>query len=84
MCGASFGPLLTGKLSDVLAHRAAALHGSLSVTETFRAIGLQEAMLIIPVLCIALAFVLYMGSRTIIGDIARREAAAQAATVNAS
>ncbi len=25
MCGASLGPLLTGKLIDVLAHRAAAL-----------------------------------------------------------
>jgi MFS family permease len=84
MCGASFGPLLTGKLSDVLAHRAAALAGSASVTEAFRAIGLQQAMLIIPVLCIALAFVLYMGSRTIIADIAKREAAAHVATANAS
>jgi len=55
MCGASFGPLLTGKLSDVFAHRAAALAGSATVTETFRATGLQQAMLIIPVLCIALA-----------------------------
>jgi predicted MFS family arabinose efflux permease len=80
MCGASFGPLLTGKLSDVLAHRAAALAGSATVTETFRATGLQQAMLIIPVLCIALAFVLYMGSRTIITDIARREAIADGAS----
>src|SRR6202043_3356080 len=39
MCGASLGPLLTGKLSDVLAHRAAALTGSATVTETFRATG---------------------------------------------
>jgi hypothetical protein len=37
-------------------------------------------MLIIPVLCIALAFVLYMGSRTIITDIARREAIAGGAS----
>jgi predicted MFS family arabinose efflux permease len=80
MCGASFGPLLTGKLSDVLAHRAAALAGSATVTETFRATGLQQAMLIIPVLCIALAFVLYMGSRTIITDIARQEAIASGAS----
>ncbi|MGH9743404.1 MAG: spinster family MFS transporter [Candidatus Acidiferrum sp.] len=78
LCGASFGPLLTGKLSDVLAHRAAVLAGSATITEAFRAIGLQQAMLIIPVLCIALAFVLYMGSRTILVDIARREAAAHA------
>jgi predicted MFS family arabinose efflux permease len=80
MCGASFGPLLTGKLSDVLAHRAAALAGSATVTETFRATGLQQAMLIIPVLCIALAFVLYMGSRTIITDTARQEGIAGGAS----
>jgi hypothetical protein len=80
MCGASFGPLFTGKLSDVLAHRAAALAGSATVTETFRATGLQQAMLIIPVLCIALASVLYMGSRTIITDIARRGAIAASAS----
>ncbi|MGC0773013.1 MAG: MFS transporter [Candidatus Acidiferrum sp.] len=84
MCGASFGPLLTGKLSDVLAHRAAALAGSPTITEAFRAVGLQQAMLIIPVLCVALAFVLYMGSRTIIADMARREAIANIVAVDAS
>jgi hypothetical protein len=67
-------------LSDVLAHRAAALAGSATVTETFRATGLQQAMLIIPVLCIALAFVLYMGSRTIITDIARQQGIAGGAS----
>jgi predicted MFS family arabinose efflux permease len=82
MCGASFGPLLTGKLSDVLAHRAAALAGSATMTEAFRAVGLQQAMLIIPALCIALAFVLFMGSRTIVADIARREATARAAPLS--
>jgi len=84
MCGASFGPLFTGKLSDVLAHRAAALAGSPSVTETFRAVGLQQAMLVIPVLCTALAFVLYMGSRTVIADMAKREAAAHVVVADAS
>jgi hypothetical protein len=64
----------------VLAHRAAALAGSATVTETFRATGLQQAMLIIPLLCIALAVVLFMGSRTIITDIARREAIAGGAS----
>jgi predicted MFS family arabinose efflux permease len=73
LCGASFGPVLTGQLSDWLAHRAAVLAGSTVVTETFRAIGLQQAMLVIPVLSTALAGVLYMGSRTIASDIARRE-----------
>ena len=74
MCGASFGPLLTGRLSDFLAHRAAALAGSATVNESFRAIGLQQAMLIIPVLSVALAIVLYFGSRSMIADVPDREA----------
>jgi len=68
----------------MLAHRAAALAGSASVTEAFRAIGLQQAMLIIPVFSTVLAFVLYMGSRTITADIAKRESAAHIATAPAS
>ena len=79
LLGASFGPLFTGKLSDLLAHRAAALAGSATMTEAFRAIGLQQAMLIIPVLSTALALVLYLGSRSIKSDVKRREAVAQAA-----
>jgi predicted MFS family arabinose efflux permease len=78
MCGASFGPLFTGKLSDLLARRAATLAGSVTVSEAFRAIGLQQAMLVIPVLSLGLALVLYLGSRTILGDIQRREASGPA------
>ena len=74
LCGASFGPLLTGRLSDLLARRAATLAGSASVTEAFRAVGLQQAMLEIPVLSVVLALVLYLGSRAMIADVARREA----------
>jgi MFS family permease len=73
MCGASFGPLLTGRLSDFLAHRAAIQAGSANVTEAFRAIGLQQAMLIIPVLSVALAFVLYFGSRAMLADVIHRD-----------
>lgn len=76
MCGASFGPLLTGRLSDHLAQRAATLAGSATITPVFRAVGLQQAMLIVPVLAVALAFVLYMGSRTICSDMEARESAA--------
>ncbi|HXN53291.1 MAG TPA: MFS transporter [Candidatus Acidoferrum sp.] len=76
MCGASFGPLLTGRLSDFLAHRAATLAGSATVTEPFRAAGLQQAMLIIPVLSVVLAAVLYAGSRTVVTDIAAHQPAA--------
>ena len=67
-CGASFGPLLTGRLSDVLARRAASLGGSAVVGEAYRAIGLQQAMLVIPVLSLALAAVLFGASRAMLRD----------------
>jgi predicted MFS family arabinose efflux permease len=66
--GASFGSLITGNLSDRLARRAA---GSPAITEAAKAIGLQQAMFIIPAMAIALALVLYAGSRTIERDMMR-------------
>ena len=73
LCGASFGPVITGRLSDVMARRAAALAGSGIVTEAARATGLQQAMLVIPALSLMLAVVLYAGSRTIARDMAARD-----------
>lgn len=73
MCGASFGPLLTGAISDWRARVAAAAEQSTVITAAHKAIGLQQAMLIIPLLGLLLALVLYAGSRTISADIARRE-----------
>ena len=67
------GPLLTGALSDWRAKVAAQTAQSTLVTAAHKAIGLQEAMLIIPVLGLLLAIVLYAGSRTISRDIERRE-----------
>ena len=81
LCGASFGPILTGRLSDYLAHRAASLAHSPVVTETFRAIGLQQAMFVLPFLAVALSAVLYFGSRTIAADIEKRDFPTQLAPV---
>ena len=72
MSGASFGPVVTGRLSDRFARQAAAAAGSPEVTEVFRATGLQQAMLVIPVLSALLAIVLWAGSKTIGKDIERR------------
>jgi MFS family permease len=69
--GASFGPVITGKLSDTLARRAAAAAGSVKVTEAFRAIGLQQAMVVVPVLALGLALVLWAGSKSIVKDTRR-------------
>jgi len=60
LCGASFGPLATGKLSDWLAARAVAAGSAL---EAARAAGLHQAMYSIPVLALALAFVLWRAAR---------------------
>ncbi len=79
LCGASFGPLLTGRLSDMFARRAAEAAGSTVITEAARAIGLQQAMLVVPALSFLLSVVLFIGSRTIIKDIARRHEAAAVA-----
>jgi MFS family permease len=60
LCGASFGPLATGGLSDHLARAAA---GSGAITEDARALGLRQAMYLIPALSVALAVVLWAGAR---------------------
>ena len=83
LCGASFGPLLTGKLSDMMARRAADAAGSAQVTEVFKAVGLQQAMLIMPVLAVLLAAVLYLGSRTIGRDMEKRAMVARQAMAGA-
>ncbi|MGC2741987.1 MAG: MFS transporter [Candidatus Angelobacter sp.] len=69
--GASWGTLIIGKMSDVFALHAAHLAGLDKITEPFKAIGLQQALLLIPVLSLLLAAVLWAGSRTIAKDLAK-------------
>ena len=73
LCGASFGPVITGRLSDYYARQAASAGAA---AEAARALGLHQAMYVIPALSAALALVLWAGSRTIGADMARRSAAA--------
>jgi len=58
--GAAFGPLVTGMLSDGLARRAA---GASAIGEAARAIGLHQAMYLIPAMAVVLAAVLWAGAR---------------------
>ncbi|MFN7996558.1 MAG: MFS transporter [Bryobacteraceae bacterium] len=81
LCGASFGPLITGRLSDFLARSAAQAAGSSVITENFKATGLHQAMFVIPVLSAGLAVALFGGSRTIGADMERRD---RVASVNPS
>ncbi len=59
--GGSLGPLLTGGLSDFLARRAA---GAAVISETARAVGLRQAMYVVPALSLALAAVLWAAARS--------------------
>ena len=74
LIGASWGSTVIGKLSDHFAQHAATQAGSATITEAFRAIGLHQAMLAIPVLSLVLALVLWAGSKTIAKDIRRNQA----------
>jgi MFS family permease len=57
--GASWGPLATGRLSDLLAKRSG-LGG-----EAARAIGLHDAMYVVPALAVLLAAVLWIAGRPV-------------------
>jgi MFS family permease len=70
--GAVLGPVATGWASDHFAQRAAAADGSTAVTELHKAVGLHDAMYLIPVLNAALVVVLFAASRTVKGDYLRR------------
>jgi MFS family permease len=60
LCGASFGPLVTGRLSDHFARVAA---NSGAAPDAARAVGLHDAMYLIPTCSAALAGVLWMAGR---------------------
>jgi len=62
LCGAAFGPLVTGRLSDHFAHQGMAAG---LAAEAARAAGLHQAMYVIPALSLALAVVLWAGSRSV-------------------
>ena len=73
--GASMGPVGTGLLSDHFAHKAMVDAGATTMNETFKAIGLHNAMYAIPVLALAAAIVLFAASRTMEKDVRKQELA---------
>jgi MFS family permease len=73
--GASMGPVGTGYLSDHFAHKAMLDAGASTMTEAFKAIGLHNAMYIIPILALAAAAVLFAASRTMEKDVRKQQLA---------
>jgi MFS family permease len=66
--GAMLGPVATGWVSDAFARRAADADGLTVATELHKAIGLHDAMYLVPLLNAALALVLFAASRTVTAD----------------
>ena len=76
--GAFLGPVAAGWMSDLLASRSAARAGvvlvkGVPIPEQFKALGLHQAMYMVPVLGVALAAVVFAGSLTVRRDIRRLE-----------
>jgi MFS family permease len=74
MLGGAFGSKIVGMLSDTFALRAAAEAGMIFsdvklVPAEFRAIGLHQAFYSAPIISLLLAAVLFVGARTITGDM---------------
>ena len=67
--GGSFGPIGTGMLSDHFAKKAMSAARATTMTEPFKAAGLHDAMQVIPLFCLAVAFVLFAASRTVKADM---------------
>ena len=72
--GASLGPVATGLLSDHFAHQAMTAAGETHLTEAFKAVGLHNAMYIIPALAVLAALVLFAAASTVEKDMLKRSA----------
>ena len=69
--GGAFGPVVVGGLSDALARRAMTADGALELTDAYRAIGLHDAMYLIPVALAVTAVFVFLASRSFDADAAR-------------
>ena len=76
--GASFGPVLTGLLSEAYTRNAAATAGIVASTkealEPFRAAGLHSAIYLVPALGGLLGLVLFAASFTVRNDMEKLQA----------
>ncbi len=68
LLGGAAGTVVVGGLSDSLARRAMEAAGATEMTDVFRAIGLHDAMYLIPVTLLATAFFVVLASFSFAGD----------------
>ncbi|MVW76183.1 spinster family MFS transporter [Pseudomonas xionganensis] len=73
LLGGGFGPVAVGLLSDFYAQAAMQAAGASEMTEAFKAVGLHNAMLLIPVALLLTMLALFMASRSFVADSLRMQ-----------
>ena len=71
LLGGGLGPVVVGGLSDHFARAAQAAAGSAEMSEAFKAVGLHDALLLIPVALLLTMLALLQASRCFPSDAAR-------------
>jgi MFS family permease len=74
LLGGAFGPVVVGGLSDALAKSAMKEAGAPEMTDAFRAVGLHDAMYLIPVTLFLTAIFVFFASRSFAEDARRMRA----------
>jgi MFS family permease len=81
LLGGGMGPIGVGLLSDHFAHVAMQAAGASEMSEAFKAVGLHDAMYLIPIAFILTMLALVQASRCFIRDAARMGQRQQAGSV---
>jgi MFS family permease len=68
LVGGAFGPVVVGLLSDHYARTAMMQTGETMAPEQFRAIGLHDAMGVVPIALLATAIAIFVAARTFPAD----------------
>ena len=71
LLGGGLGPVVVGALSDHFAHTAMLSAGAEQMTEAFKAVGLHDAMYLIPVALFFTMVFLFLASRCFVRDAKR-------------
>ncbi|MFK7702977.1 spinster family MFS transporter [Pseudomonas caspiana] len=74
LLGGGLGPVVVGLLSDHFAHSAMAAAGAEQMSEAYKAVGLHDAMYLIPMALFMTLVFLYLASRCFSRDAARMKA----------
>ncbi len=74
LLGGGLGPLAVGLLSDHYAQAAMLAAGASDMSEAFKAVGLHNAMYLIPVALVLTMLALVQASRSFVADAARMQA----------